>query len=57
MNPEFADLFSKHYSGDYTFIGENNDILQKSIWDTIASKKSQATKMAEDYNDYIEGIG
>jgi hypothetical protein len=32
MNPEFADLFSKHFSGDYTFIGDDNSILQKSVW-------------------------
>jgi hypothetical protein len=33
MNPEFADLFSKHYSGDYTFIGNDSSVLKQATWD------------------------
>ena len=42
MNPEFADLFSKHFSGDYTFIGDDNKILSDAIWDEMGQTKTDA---------------
>ena len=57
MNPEFADLFSKHYSGDYTFIGDDNTVLSDAIWDNMNETKAEAGVMQQRYEDYMNGAG
>ena len=54
MNAEFANLFSKHYSGDYTFIGEDSKILRDAIWDKMGDTKTQADEAKKKYDDYIK---
>jgi hypothetical protein len=38
-----ANLFSKHFSGDYTFIGDDNSVLTDAIWNKMNATKLDAS--------------
>ena len=57
MNPDLEKYFSKHWSGKYTFIGTDNDVVQGITWDEMNKKKQEASKIEKDYKDYTEGEG
>jgi hypothetical protein len=50
-------MFSKHHSGKYTFIGEDNGALKSATWDAMNEKKSEASDIEGQYDEYMNGAG